>query len=250
MYYCDFCNKKLKKKESIYGHIVCSKHMHQLFKYGKVLDNNPRTQKDFNEFRFLDDNSVEFDVYNQRNEKVNSFIIDKSDFQKIRYKKWRIDTNSRIITGNCTNKNPRRELSRFLLDVTDETVVVDHIDCNPLNNRRNNLRICTQSKNVCNKSFMSNNTSGIIGVSWDKARNKWAPEIRLEKTRCHLGRFDLFEEAVYARHIAELKLFKEYKNPGKDEKKEEMFQTINDIRKKEIELQVITKLTDKFKLSV
>ena len=250
MYYCDFCNRKLKKKESIYGHIVCSKHMHQIIKYGKVLDNNPRTNNDLNEFRILDKNSIEVDVYNQKNEKINSFIIDKDDLCKIRYKKWRIDTNNRIVTGNSTNKNPRRELSRLLLDITDESLVVDHIDGNTLNNRKSNLRICTQSNNVCNKSFMSNNTSGIIGVSWDKQRRKWAPEIRIESKRCHLGRFELFEEAVYARYIAELNLFKEFRNTNKDLDKEKMFKTISYERKKEIENYVITKITDKFKLSV
>ena len=65
-----------------------------------------------------------------------------------------------------------------------------------------------------------------------------------------MGRFELFEEAVYARYIAELNLFKEFRNTNKDLDKEKMFKTISYERKKEIENYVITKITDKFKLSV
>lgn len=249
MYYCDFCKRKIKKKNSIYGHVVCSKHMHQLVKYGKVLDNNPRTQHDLNAFRFLDKNTVEFDVYNQKSEKVNSFIIDSEDLSKIRYKKWRVDTNNRIITGNSSKKNPRRELSRILLDATDENLIVDYIDGNTLNNRKSNLRICTQEENMRNKSFMSRNTSDVIGVPWDKSHRKWAPEIRFDNKRYHLGRYDSFEEAVYARYVAENIGFKEFRNTNNDIKKHQMFQTISERRKKEITEYVTNKIIHKSKLS-
>ena len=38
MYKCDFCGRESFKKIRYGGHTVCSKHMHQLHKYGKVLD--------------------------------------------------------------------------------------------------------------------------------------------------------------------------------------------------------------------
>lgn len=245
MYKCDICGRELKKKISCYGYILCSKHMHQFHKYGKFLDNNPRTENDLNGFRIIND-IVEFDVYNKKSEVVDQFIIDLKDLNKVRYHKWREDTHGRIITGNSTNKNPRRELSRFLLDVSDDAIVVDHKDGNPKNNRRNNLRICKQKDNLCNKSFMSNNTSEFIGVSYDKQRHRWAPEIRKDEIRCHLGRYKNKEEAVFARHIAEIILFKEYRNTNQDNLKNKLFEKITLTRKQEIENYVKEKLSTKY----
>ena len=50
MYKCDFCGRESFKKIRYGGHTVCSKHMHQMNKYGKVLDNIPRTNNDLNDF--------------------------------------------------------------------------------------------------------------------------------------------------------------------------------------------------------
>lgn len=245
MFECDICKRKIKKKIRMHGYTLCSKHMHQLRKYGYFKDNNPRTTKDLNEFRYLDKNTVEFDVYDINSNVNGHFIIDADDLQKIRYHKWRKDTNNRIITGNCTNKNPKRELSRFLLDITDEDIVVDHKDCNPFNNKKSNLRSCTQSENVRNKSFMSNSTSGIIGVIWDKQRDRWAPEIRKEYQRCHLGRYGRFEEAVFARYIAEKLLFQEFQNNTNKNEIIEITKNIPDFRKSEIKTYITQKLQTK-----
>ena len=49
MYYCEICGREMFKKHSLQGFkCLCSKHMHQLHKFGKFLDSNPRTQKDLN----------------------------------------------------------------------------------------------------------------------------------------------------------------------------------------------------------
>lgn len=240
-FYCDVCGRELSKKIRIYGYTLCSKHMHQYLKHGKFLDNNPRTENDLNDFIIEGDIAI-FDVYNIRSEKVDEFIVDREDVDMIRYHKWRKDNWGRIITGNCTNKNPRRELSRFLLEVTDEDLVVDHKDGNPLNNRRSNLRICTQANNMMNKARISNNTSGFIGVIWENRRNHWAPEIRCGYKRWHLGRYDKLEEAVYARYCAEVELFGEFRNTNRDDEKFELFDRIDDDRLEEIRDRVLNKI--------
>lgn len=51
-----------------------------------------------------------------------------------------------------------------------------------------------------------NNKSGYKGVCWDKCRNKWCADIRIQGKRFRLGRFDNIEDAVRARIEAEEKL--------------------------------------------
>ena len=245
MYKCDFCGRESFKKISLYGHICCSKHMHQLIK-GKIPDNNPRTCADLNEYRYLDENTIEFDVYNQKSEVNGHFTIDAEDLDKVRWHKWRKDLFNHIVTGNCTETNPRMELFRLVLGTSDSGKVVDHIDGNPFNNSKRNLRECTQGQNCMNKAKQTNNsTSGFVGVPWDKDRSMWAPEIRVNHKRCHLNRYASFEEAVYARFVAECLLFGEYQNKWQAFQKVKYIKKVNHERKNEIKEYVRNKLQSK-----
>lgn len=82
---------------------------------------------------------------------------------------------------------------------------VDHINRVRDDNRWCNLRCVSNVENNKNSSMQSNNTSGHVGVSWDKSRDKWAAEIRCKiQGRKRLGRFATLEEAVAARKAAEV----------------------------------------------
>ena len=54
MFKCEICGREIFKKNRLGGYTLCSKHMHQLLKYGKFLDNIQRTSKDLNDFRWID----------------------------------------------------------------------------------------------------------------------------------------------------------------------------------------------------
>lgn len=87
---------------------------------------------------------------------------------------------------------------------------VDHIDGNPLNNQRSNLRIVTNSQNRMNAGRQSNNTSGLRGVSWHKDSQKWYARIKVHGKRIHLGYFDSLEEASTYHEAAREKHFGQY----------------------------------------
>ena len=84
----------------------------------------------------------------------------------------------------------------------------DPINGNTLDNKKNNLRICTNRENTSNKTKLgTNNTSGILGVRFDNRRNKWY------KGKCiFLGYFNIKEDAIKARIDAEKSYFKEFKS--------------------------------------
>jgi hypothetical protein len=75
-------------------------------------------------------------------------------------------------------------------------VQVDHKDHDGLNNTRENLRVCTNAENNCNKGKQSNNTSGYKGVH--SLRGKWQAQIKSNGTKKYLGVFNTPEEAARA----------------------------------------------------
>lgn len=54
------------------------------------------------------------------------------------------------------------------------------------------------------------NKSGVVGVNWDKSRNKWQASIRFHGHKYNLGRFTNFEDAVEARRAAEKEIFDDF----------------------------------------
>ena len=66
---------------------------------------------------------------------------------------------------------------------------VDHINMNPLDNRRENLRVATHKQNTFNTNKHSNNKSGFKGVSFDKNAQKFRAKINIDGKRKHLGYF-------------------------------------------------------------
>lgn len=67
---------------------------------------------------------------------------------------------------------------------------VDHKSTNKLDNRKENLRLATQSQNMCNTRKRSDNTSGVKGVCWDASKGRWKAQIKLKGKTYNLGCFD------------------------------------------------------------
>jgi hypothetical protein len=83
---------------------------------------------------------------------------------------------------------------------------IDHINGDPRDNRLVNLRDATPSENSQNRAIMSNNKSGVSGVSWHQASGRWRAYIGRGKDRRWLGRFKSLDDAVAARREAEIEM--------------------------------------------
>lgn len=66
---------------------------------------------------------------------------------------------------------------------------VDHVNRNPLDNRRSNLRVVKGCQNNLNKSRYSNNTSNFKGVTWHEPTGMWRARIQKNGKRVSLGYF-------------------------------------------------------------
>lgn len=88
--------------------------------------------------------------------------------------------------------------------------MVDHINGNPLDNRRANLRRATKAQNQTNTRMRSNNKSGIRGVYWRPDTRKWSSQIRYNGRVKTLGSFDTIKAAAAAYRDASMKLHGEF----------------------------------------
>lgn len=76
-------------------------------------------------------------------------------------------------------------------------IQVDHRDQNWLNNNVYNLRLDIDGNiQRINRSKYCNNTSGLVGVSWDKEKGKWKAYVNDRGKRKNLGYFTCKVEAA------------------------------------------------------
>lgn len=138
-----------------------------------------------------------------------TFLFDLADYPEICGYTWHKNDSGYALT---TYKGKHYRMHRIILNLGEYSLdsVVDHINHNKCDNRKENLRVCTQQENCFNKLDPSNNTSGHIGVGYSVAKGKYRAYIQRDKKFYDLGCYDTYEEAVAARESAEPKYFAEF----------------------------------------
>lgn len=81
---------------------------------------------------------------------------------------------------------------------------VDHEDHIRHNNKWKNLRAASSKINKQNQPKMSTNTSGIMGVTWNTATDKWRAQIMVDRKNIYLGTFQNKYKAIAVRKAAEV----------------------------------------------
>lgn len=120
----------------------------------------------------------------------------------------------RTVTVNGRNKNVYLHREIMGLNVPGPKLVVDHINQNALDNRRENLRVCTPSQNSMNRRKRTDRvfTSVYKGVFFDKSKKlkPWRASIKVNRKTTWSGRFDTEEEAAERYNEEALKLHGEF----------------------------------------
>ena len=143
--------------------------------------------------------------------------IDAEDELSVKLHKWSVcgsyphqsvGRNIQVSGSGAQRKTMWQSLAQYLLNTES---VVDHIDRNPFNNCKDNLRICTVHQNTFNRAkYRGNPTSKYKGVSWNAKHKRWYAFIRFNGKRIYLGNFEVEANAARAYNDAAMQFFKEF----------------------------------------
>lgn len=142
-------------------------------------------------------------------------LVDVQDLLILARYRWSAAENNdgRVYCQRATYKDGRRgnEFMHRRIMQPPAGMVVDHIDGNTLDNRRANLRVCTQSQNIANRHALSVNPTGFIGVSKGSA-NRWRADAKGagKSGRSYLGLFATAQDAARAYDEAVVRLHGEF----------------------------------------
>lgn len=133
-----------------------------------------------------------------------SFLFDKEDLPFFQSTVCTVDSR-----GYVTANRKKDLITHLLLGVGNESVV-DHINGNPFDNRRSNLRIATNVQNHWNYRLSKRNTTGYKGIYKDRRKEKYHARICENGRRHYLGVYDSIEDAAKAYDEAARRYFGEF----------------------------------------
>ena len=190
-----------------------------------------------NKYQHNDDGTTHIfiETKNKRFPGKHTIIIDTEGWEEVKEYSWRILGNKatsypyaqtsipnpeggRTYVNTTTKNGSKRRQNRkrvttlllhhLIIGKPPKGEVIDHIDRNGLNNKRENLRLATSSLNNRNSRGCSK-SSQYKGVSWAKSKNKWIANIGHEGKVINIGSFTCEKEAALAYNKKAMELWGE-----------------------------------------
>lgn len=146
-------------------------------------------------------------------------IIDDDDYYRVNAMAWHAYRSSHakldlwyakhtIAHGDGTYSC--MSMHRFIMNSPSPLVQVDHKNNNGLDNRKENLRVCSITQNQGNSRKRKNTTSKYKGASWCERLSKWQAAIQHNRNRQYIGIYESEEDAAMAYDLKAISLFGEF----------------------------------------
>jgi DUF4097 and DUF4098 domain-containing protein YvlB len=137
-------------------------------------------------------------------------IVDDNDYDWAMQWKWQVSSEGYAVRSAHDIKYGKKvRMHRALVNAPDG-FEVDHINGNRLDNRRQNLRICTHKDNQRNMSKKRGASSIYKGVHWNSRDKRWIVKIKTNEKQVCVGRYKLEVEAAIAYNNAAKKIYGEF----------------------------------------
>lgn len=194
----DWCNK------DAFANGKCGRHNAQFQRHGRIYE---RTIRDPNEIEIHDDFAF-IVIYDKQCNVKAKVMIDLGDVEMCSKYKW--SQPQKYVTTKV--KGETVALQNLIIGNKEghEVSWVDHVDRNPLDNRKSNLRLATPSQNLANRRLDHRNTTGYKGVSKISKQNLWSAQIQCNREYIRLGLFKSSKMAALAYNFAAEKYFGEF----------------------------------------
>ena len=184
---CDICGKEASC--STHGMHLCPKHQSQWYRHHRFDDQTIYAENDY----IYHEDYAEIVLRNAKAEDVGHALIDLDDVSKCKQYKWHMRKPNYVIAtipNGTRTTNAKVHLHRLIAGCDDPAMEIDHINRNPLDNRKSNLRIVNRQTNATN-----NGGTGVIQVP----SGRYQARVMRHYKSIYIGTYDTHEEALKAR---------------------------------------------------
>ena len=120
-------------------------------------------------------------------------LVDDEDYEYLMQWRWHLHS------AGYASRKPRGDKQYYMhreLIACPLGMEVDHINRNPLDNRKQNLRAVPHWENMQNRPKQKNNKTGFKGVYYDRRRKLWWAMKVINRRKYYLGNFHAPAEAA------------------------------------------------------
>lgn len=140
--------------------------------------------------------------------KQHVILVDADDWARLCNLAWHViesGSGHLYVAHSISSKVGHISMHRMILSAP-KNLMIDHINGNGLDNRKENLRLATNAQNQYNRRKTHGvSSSKFKGVSFTRARGRWAAQIRVQKRLIWLGYYQTEEEAALAYNAGAIK---------------------------------------------